>query len=75
MESGRCERISHRGHGFRIKPTELPGWVSGYQALDLARHSAEEVKEEVAAIAARIKANKQTAMLVAGLALAALFLK
>lgn len=58
-----------------IKPTELPGWVSGYQALDLARHSAEEIKQEVAAIAARIKTNKQTALLIAGLAFAALFLK
>ena len=58
-----------------IKPTELPGWVSSYQALDLARHSAEEVKQEVAAIAARIKTKKQTALLVAGLALAALFFK
>ena len=58
-----------------MKATELPGWVSGYQALDLSRHSAEEVKEEVAAIAERIKTNKKTALLVAGLALAALFLK
>jgi hypothetical protein len=58
-----------------MKPTELPGWVSGYQALDLCRHSPEEVRQEVAAIAERIKTNKKTALLVAGLALAALFLK
>ena len=58
-----------------IKPTELPGWVSGYQALDLSRHSPEEVREEVAAIAERIKTDKKTALLVAGLALAAMFLK
>jgi hypothetical protein len=58
-----------------MKPTELPGWVSGFQALDLGRHSPEEVRQEVAAIAERIKTSKKTALLVAGLALAALFLK
>ncbi|WP_374494878.1 toll/interleukin-1 receptor domain-containing protein [Zoogloea sp.] len=58
-----------------MKPTELPGWVSGYQALDLAHRSAQEVKQEVAAIAARIKADKHTVLLIAGFALAALFLK
>jgi hypothetical protein len=60
---------------WNIKPTELPGWVAGYQALDLANHSAEQVQAEVAAIAAGIKASKRVALLVAGFALAALFMK
>lgn len=57
------------------EPTELPGWVGGYQVLNLAGHSADDVRHEMTAIAARIKTNKQIALLVAGLTLAALFLK
>jgi hypothetical protein len=58
-----------------MRPSELPGWVASYQALDLSRHTAEQVRDEMAAIADGIKTNKKTALLVAGLALAALFLK
>lgn len=60
---------------WNIQPSELPGWVAGYQALDLANHSAEQVQARVAAIAAQIKANKRVALLIGVLAVAAVFAK
>jgi TIR domain len=58
---------------WNMKPSKLPGWASEYQALDLSKKTAEEVRVQMTSIASGIRANKQTALLVAGLAIAAVF--
>lgn len=55
-----------------MPPSELPGWVREYQALNLANASLDDVKAQMAAIATRIKTDKQKALLVGGFLLAAL---
>jgi hypothetical protein len=56
-----------------IPPSDLPGWVRGYQALDLCRASLEEAKSQMTVIAQRIKADKAKGLLIAGLILASVF--
>lgn len=56
-----------------MPPSELPGWVQHYQALNLAGASLEQVKAQMTMIANRIKSDKAQGLLVAGLLVAALF--
>ncbi len=56
-----------------MPPSELPGWIQGYQALDLGHASVEEIKIQMTAIAQRIKADKAKGLVIAGLILAAIF--
>ena len=58
-----------------MPPSELPGWVSQIQALDLAGASPEEVQRQIVAIAERIKADKTRALVIAGLLLAGLLIR
>jgi hypothetical protein len=55
-----------------MPPSELPGWVKDYQALNLAHASLDDVKNQMTGIANRIKADKAQGLLVGGLLLAAL---
>jgi hypothetical protein len=56
-----------------MPPSDLPGWIRGYQALDLGRASLEEIKSQMTAIAQRIKADKAKGLLIAGFMLASTF--
>lgn len=56
-----------------MPPSQLPGWVSHFQALNLAGASPAEVQAEVSAIAGRIKSDKGRGLLIAGLLVAGLF--
>ena len=55
-----------------MPPSQLPGWASQYQALNLAGKSAAEVHQEILAIAARVKAKRAEGLVIAGLLLAGL---
>jgi hypothetical protein len=55
-----------------MPPSELPGWVQHYQALNLAGASMEDVKTQMTAIANKIKSDKAQGFLVVGLLVAAL---
>ena len=55
-----------------IQPSQLPGWASQYQALNLAGKSASEVHQDIIAIAARIKGKKSEGLVIAGLLIAGL---
>lgn len=57
-----------------MSPSNLPGWVQHHQALNLAGSSMGQVKAQMSAIADRIKSDKAQGLLVAGLAVAAVFL-
>jgi hypothetical protein len=56
-----------------MPPSELPGWVRHYQALDLTHASFDDVKSQMTAIVQRIKADKAQGLLLVGLLLAGLF--
>lgn len=47
-------------------PTDLPGWVSQHQALDVRLMQPEEIRQRVLVIAQRIKADKVRGLLIAG---------
>lgn len=49
-----------------VSPSELPGWISQYQGLNLRGATIESVSQQVAALAAKVKADKQTGQIVAG---------
>lgn len=55
-----------------ISPDELPGWISQYQALNLAGASLETIPNEVKEIAKRIKGDKLRGLLIAGAVIAGL---
>lgn len=56
-----------------MSPSDLPGWVKSYQALNLAGASMEQVKSQMTAIANSIKSDKTQGLVVVGLLVAALF--
>lgn len=56
-----------------MPPSQLPGWVSHFQALNLAGASSAEVQAQISGIAERIKSDKARGLLIAGLLLAGLF--
>ena len=56
-----------------MPPSELPGWVGHYQALNLAGASSAEIQAQITAIAGRIKSDKAKGLLIAGLLIAGLF--
>jgi TIR domain len=56
-----------------MSPSELPGWTQHFQALDLAGATLEDAKAHMSSIASRIKSDKAQGLLIAGLAVAALF--
>lgn len=41
-----------------MSPTELPGWISKYQALNLAGTTIDQAKERISEIASKIKSDK-----------------
>lgn len=53
-------------------PTELPGWLGQFQALNLAGATAAQVQERIGTIAERIKADKLKSQVIGGLLLAGL---
>lgn len=55
-----------------MPPSELPGWVQHYQALNLANASLDDVKAQMTTIANRVKGDKLQGLLFGGLLLAAL---
>ena len=57
---------------WEIQPSELPGWASNYQSLDLRNKSIDQVRADITAIAARIKSNKLIGLAVVGGIIAAL---
>ena len=57
-----------------ISPAELPAWAREYQAIDIRGASVETVTAQVASVATRIRANKETGALIVGGAIAALIL-
>jgi hypothetical protein len=57
-----------------MNPSELPGWLAQFQALDLRNSTVEQLKQQVAAIADRIRQEKTKGWLILGGLVAALFL-
>lgn len=55
-----------------MPPSRLPGWISNFQALDLAGASPEHVRARIGAIAERMKADKARGQLIAALLIAGL---
>ena len=49
-----------------MRPADLPGWMSHYQAIDLSKTSVEGIKVQMTNIANTIKADKAKALLVIG---------
>ncbi len=56
-----------------MPPSDLPGWIKNYQALNLTGASMEQVKSQMTAIASSIKSDKTQGLVVVGLLVAALF--
>lgn len=52
--------------------SELPGWTSHIQAIDLAGASVQQVKLQITSVAERIKADKAKGLLIAGVLIAGL---
>ncbi len=50
-----------------VRPSELPGWASQFQALNLAGASLTEVQAQISSIADEIKADKAKTLLILGL--------
>lgn len=55
-----------------MPPSDMPGWLRQYQALDLSGASLEAVKRQMTSIANQIKSDKAQGLLVAGLLFAGL---
>ena len=53
-----------------IAPTELPGWVSQYQVLNLSGKTFDHLRDEVVEISRRIKQDKTSGLLAFGLLVA-----
>lgn len=56
-----------------IEPSQLPVWISQYQGLCLKGQSMENIQNQVAALSAKVKADKVQGMWVAGAMLAGIF--
>ena len=56
-----------------MPPSELPGWVRHFHALNLAGNSVAQVKVQMSDIATTIKVSKARGQLIGALALAGLF--
>jgi hypothetical protein len=57
-----------------VSPSELPGWLAQFQALDLRNATVAQLRQHVAAIAKRISQEKARGWLILGSLLAGLFL-
>ena len=57
---------------WNMDPSQLPGFVSNIQALDLRNATLTDAQEQIVKIANRIKANKSNGILIAALFLGAL---
>lgn len=49
-----------------MPPSELPGWINQFQALNIAGATPESIRAEVTKIAEQIKADKRKGLLVVG---------
>lgn len=57
-----------------MSPSELPGWIKEYQALDIARANIHQVQAQLSSYASQIRNEKMWNGVVAGLLVAGLFL-
>lgn len=57
---------------WEMPASELPGWLSQWQALNLAEATVEQVQEKISAIAKKIRANKTQSQIIGGIILAGL---
>ena len=57
-----------------MDPATLPGWLAGYQALDLRKLSLDDANIRISSIAKKIKADVVQGRLIAGAAIFALLL-
>lgn len=55
-----------------ISPQELPGWMRGYQAVNLGEANQEEARAAVEKISEAIKSEKQKGVLILGMVIAGL---
>lgn len=56
-----------------IEPAQLPAWIGQYQGLCLKGQPMDNIKQQVAALSAKVKADKVQGMWVAGAMLAGIF--
>lgn len=56
-----------------MSPSELPGWISQFHALNIAGAPVERIRVEITNVAQQVKADKRNGLLVAGALLFALF--
>ena len=56
-----------------MNPQELPGWLQDFQALDIRDSTVLELKQQIGAIADRIKQKKAVGWLIVGALVLALF--
>ncbi|MES2979777.1 MAG: toll/interleukin-1 receptor domain-containing protein [Pseudomonadota bacterium] len=59
---------------WNVKPEEVPRWISDYQGILLSDSTMEHLATQVSQLAAKIKANKDTGLLVVLAILAGLFI-
>lgn len=57
-----------------IPPTELPGWMQQYQAVNLSGASQEDAKRAIVRVADTIKSEKQKGFAILGLIIAGLII-
>ena len=57
-----------------IPPTELPGWTSEFQALDLRNASVAEARTRILAIGENIRLGKQEALILGGILIGAILI-
>lgn len=49
-----------------VEPSDLPVWVSQYQGLCLKGQTIENIRDQITALASKVRADKQKGMLIAG---------
>ena len=59
---------------WEIAPSELPGWMNQYHAIDLREKTYEDLRAEIARIAEDMKAEARTGYLIAGAVILALLI-
>jgi hypothetical protein len=57
-----------------IDPSYLPVWIAQYQGLCLKGQTIENIRDQIIALASKVRADKEKGMLIAGGLIAALFL-
>ena len=52
-----------------VKPEDMPVWIGQYQGLSLKGETIDSIRDQIAALARKVKADKTTGMIVAGVAM------